>query len=68
MSYLIDEFCKCIIMYPEQDVNRIYNNFIKTRKEEEVEWMTYNFMLFIKAGEAIRQTDPALKTVINGLL
>ena len=53
---LFNRFSKCCIQYPRMSVINLFNQFIAQQEKEDIEFMSKHFMIFIKVGEATRDT------------
>lgn len=64
MEYLFEQFSKLAIHYKDMDIHSLYNAFIQKISEDEASFVSDHFMLFIKTGEAARETNQLIQNKI----
>lgn len=65
MEYLFDRFINFIDSKRDASINKLYNEFIYSVSDEEAEFISNNFMLFIKTGEAYRNAPVEVREMIK---
>lgn len=63
-GYLFEAFAKKALQQKDKDIIDLYNEYIKKVSPEEKQFVSENFMLFIKCGENARLApDPVQKII-----
>ena len=65
MEKLFDRFVKFISDKRNTSLDKLYNEFIYTVSDKEAEFISDNFMLFIKTGEAYRNAPVEVREMIK---
>lgn len=64
-GHLIEEFAKKALQQKENDIIDVYNEYIKKVPQEEKQFVSENFMLFIKCGENARLAPEPVQKIIK---
>ena len=65
MQYLFNQFSKMALFNKEMDLCLLYNYFISQLKNEnEIEFVSDHFMLFLKVAESSRAATEEIQTLI----
>lgn len=63
-GHLFEAFAKKALQQKDKDIIDLYNEYIKKVSPEEKQFVSENFMLFIKCGENARLApDPVQKII-----
>ncbi len=60
----VNTFCKLCLHNENKSIEDLFNQYICTLSEKESERVACNFMLFIKAGEIIRESVKEIQTAV----
>lgn len=64
-GHLIEEFSQKALQQKENDIIDVYNEYIKKVPQEEKQFVSENFMLFIKCGENARLAPEPVQNIIK---
>ena len=64
-GHLIEEFAQKALQQKENDIIDVYNEYIKKVPQEEKQFVSENFMLFIKCGENARLAPEPVQKIIK---
>lgn len=64
-GHLIEEFAKKALQQKGNDIIDVYNEYIKKVPQEEKQFVSENFMLFIKCGENARLAPEPVQKIIK---
>lgn len=64
-GHLFEEFARKALQQKENDIIDVYNEFIKNVPQEEKQFVSENFMLFIKCGENARLAPAPVQNIIK---
>ena len=64
-GHLFEEFARKALQQKENDIIDVYNEYIKSVPQEEKQFVSENFMLFIKCGENARLAPDPVQSIIK---
>lgn len=65
MGKLFDKFAKIVVEYPDADICVLYNSYIQTLTDNEVEFMSSNCPMFLRIVFGIRRAPSDIKETIK---
>ena len=65
-GHLFEEFAQKALQQKDKDIIEVYNEYIKKVPQEKKQFVSENFILFIKCGENARLAPDPVKKIIMG--
>lgn len=62
---LFNKFANYVIKNPDSDIYSLYNMYISKENEETQKFMTANYMLMLKVGEAARSAAEPIQKMFK---
>ena len=64
MDKIVDKFVEIVLAYPTVNIQSLFNRYMHTLSEEEIEEIGEYFPVILRAGEAARNASPEMKQLI----